>query len=155
MSKDYKVGYGKPPKHSKFKQGQTGNPKGRPKGRKSMRTILNGILNRTVTIKENGRTRRVPFLEAFGHQVAAKALNGSTRDQIAIMKATHDYAPELLREIEPKTSLTINFVEAKDGKPAPRKADSDPSKASESKLKPQSDEKSDKGREDEDDSWLD
>ena len=154
MSKDYKVGYGKPPKHSKFKQGQTGNPKGRPKGRKSMRTIASGIFNRTVTIKEDGRTRRVPYLEAFGHQVAAKALNGSTRDQIAIMKAMHDYAPDLLRESDPPTSITVNFVSAKDGKPVPMETDSDPSKASETKPKPQSDEKSGENRED-DNSWLD
>ena len=28
---DYEVGYGKPPKHSRFKPGQSGNPKGRPR----------------------------------------------------------------------------------------------------------------------------
>ena len=27
----YEVGYGKPPKHTQFKKGQSGNPKGRPK----------------------------------------------------------------------------------------------------------------------------
>ena len=27
---DYEVGYGKPPKHTQFKRGQSGNPNGRP-----------------------------------------------------------------------------------------------------------------------------
>ena len=30
-SDPYKVGYGKPPRHSQFKKGQSGNPQGRPK----------------------------------------------------------------------------------------------------------------------------
>ena len=37
---DYEVGYGKPPRKSQFKPGQSGNPKGRPKGRKGFSTIL-------------------------------------------------------------------------------------------------------------------
>jgi hypothetical protein len=28
MPGDYEVGYGKPPKHSRFRKGQSGNPKG-------------------------------------------------------------------------------------------------------------------------------
>jgi len=29
---DYEIGRGKPPMHTRFKPGQSGNPKGRPKG---------------------------------------------------------------------------------------------------------------------------
>ena len=32
---DYRVGYGKPSKHSRFRSGQSGNPKSRPKGSKN------------------------------------------------------------------------------------------------------------------------
>lgn len=31
MSEQYEVGYGKPPRHSQFKAGQSGNPKGERK----------------------------------------------------------------------------------------------------------------------------
>jgi Family of unknown function (DUF5681) len=31
MSNEYDIGYGRPPKGSRFKPGQSGNPKGRPK----------------------------------------------------------------------------------------------------------------------------
>ena len=119
MANDYEVGYGKPPKHTQFKKGQSGNSKGRPKGRKNMRTIVNDILNRTVTIRENGRTRRVKFQEAFAHQLAAKALNGSTRDQFMLFKAIHDYAPELLKEPAEPQEIIVKFVGAKDGRPYP------------------------------------
>jgi hypothetical protein len=40
-SDDYEVGYGKPPKHSQFKSGQSGNPSGRrKKPRESLRELL-------------------------------------------------------------------------------------------------------------------
>ena len=29
--RDYEIGYGKPPKQTRFKPGQSGNPRGRPK----------------------------------------------------------------------------------------------------------------------------
>ena len=35
---EYKVGYGKPPKSSRFKSGSSGNAKGRPKGSKNLKT---------------------------------------------------------------------------------------------------------------------
>ena len=139
MSNNYKVGYGKPPKHGQFKQGQSGNPKGRPKGRRNLQTIMNDLVNRTVSITENGRTRRVKYLEAFAHQLAAKALNGSTRDQIMLLKAIRDYAPELLKEAEIPQSLTVRFVEAKDGRPYP----SDESESSGEKGKASGEESAD------------
>ncbi len=114
---DYVVGHGKPPKEHQFKPGQSGNRKGRPKGSKNMRSIIRSIMDRNITIRENGRTRRVKFPEAFANSLAVKALNGSTRDQMMLLKAMHDYAPDLLQEAELPTSITVKFVKAKDGKP--------------------------------------
>ena len=155
MSNDYEVGYAKPPKHTQFKKDQSGNPKGRPKGRKNIRTIVKDVLDRTVTITENGRTRRIKFLEAFVRQLAVKALSGSTRDQIMLLKAINDYAPELLKEAELPRSITIEFVRP-DGKTMDSYSDSDlsfdtldnDSKASPTQERPDP-------LSDEDDSYLD
>lgn len=40
---DYEVGYKKPPKHSQFKKGQSGNPKGRPP-KEPPETMLNALI---------------------------------------------------------------------------------------------------------------
>ncbi len=118
MSKHQKVGYGKPPKHTRFKKGQSGNPRGRPKGSKNLSTIMKDLLGRPVTIKQNGRERRVPFCEAFVHRLASRSLEGSPRDMIALMKAIHDYMPEVLAANQLPTSIEVVYVDS-DGQGGP------------------------------------
>ena len=55
MSRDYKVGYGKAPKATRFKPGKSGNPSGRPKGSKNLKTDIEDVLAETIPIKERAR----------------------------------------------------------------------------------------------------
>ena len=64
------VGYGKPPRHTRFKKGQSGNPKGRPKA-KSFKAYLEEELDRWITIREGGAERRV----TKQHALVIRALN--------------------------------------------------------------------------------
>lgn len=50
----YEVGYGKPPRHSRFKKGQSGNPSGRQKGSRGVKTILAREMNAPFTTRING-----------------------------------------------------------------------------------------------------
>jgi hypothetical protein len=53
----FEAGYGKPPRHTRFKKGQSGNPRGRPKGSKNLTTLLTEALNEPVIVAENGGRR--------------------------------------------------------------------------------------------------
>jgi hypothetical protein len=76
---DYAVGYGRPPEHTRFKPGRSGNPKGRPKGQCNLRTIVTETLNERITIREGERRRRVPQSEALVRSILNRALKGDLR----------------------------------------------------------------------------
>lgn len=77
MTKQEKVGYKQPPVSTQFKKGQSGNPKGRPKNRH--RDIPHdAVLGQMVTIREDGRERRVTAAEAFLLQLTQKGLVGDS-----------------------------------------------------------------------------
>ena len=66
------VGYGRPPLHSRFKPGQSGNPKGRAKQSRNLRTIVKQVLNEHMQIREGGRLRRMSAMEAFVRTTTAR-----------------------------------------------------------------------------------
>jgi hypothetical protein len=75
------VGYGKPPKKTQFKKGQSGNPRGRPKvpkSKPSVREIFAEILDSEIIINEGGRKRSVTTLEAMALSLRNRGIRGST-----------------------------------------------------------------------------
>jgi len=73
---DYEVGYGKPPKHTRFQKGQSGNPKGRPKGRRNFATELEEVLEAPVPVTQNGAKVHVSSRQAVLYRLREMALNG-------------------------------------------------------------------------------
>jgi hypothetical protein len=89
---DYEVGYGKPPRHTRFKPGCSGNPRGRPKDAKNLSTLVHEALNEQVVVAENGRRRKISKRRA----IIAQLVNRSAQ---ADFKATQ-IVLGLLRDIE-------------------------------------------------------
>ena len=76
---DYAVGYGKPPRHSGFQKGRSGNPKGRPKGSKNFATLLTEALDEKVQVTEVGRRRRIAKRELVIKQLVNKSAAADLR----------------------------------------------------------------------------
>ena len=55
MGDEQQVGYGNPPKGSRFKKGQSGNRRGRPKGSKNLKTDLTEELQTEIKVREGPR----------------------------------------------------------------------------------------------------
>lgn len=76
---DYVIGYGKPPAHSRFQPGQSGNPNGRTKGMPNLRTDLVEELGERIRVREGDRERSIPKQRAMLKALMAKALKGDVR----------------------------------------------------------------------------
>ena len=70
------VGYGRPPRHSRFKPGQSGNPRGRPKGTLNFATDVEQTLAALITLNEGGKSKRVSTQRAALLRLREMALKG-------------------------------------------------------------------------------
>ena len=84
-----RTGYGNPPRATRFQKGRSGNPRGRPRGSHS--TIpYDSVLGQMVTIREDGRERRVTAAEAFLLQLTQKGLAGDSAAARASLAAIEE-----------------------------------------------------------------
>lgn len=79
---EYTVGYCNPPKHTRFKKGQSGNPKGRPKASANQSESLAKELSKIIAITENGQAKNVKVMDVIAKKAVALALQGN----ISILK---------------------------------------------------------------------
>ena len=101
---DYDVGYGKPPKHTRFKPGQSGNPNGRPKGTKNLKTDLSEELGEKILVREGDRARHVSKQRALIMTLVASTLKGNTRSAallLSMMMRLLDTGEGVNSEVEP------------------------------------------------------
>lgn len=84
------IGYGRPPKHTQFRPGQSGNPKGRPKGSKNLMKIVEELAKENVVIRQNGRRRTIDGKEAVLRSLFLKALDRDSRAIDAMLKLFSD-----------------------------------------------------------------
>src|ERR1700687_4251428 len=76
---DYEVGYGRPPREHQFKKSEPSrNRKGRPRDARPAPDLV-AALFQPVTIRMQGKERKVPFPEAMIQVVEDKALKGDQR----------------------------------------------------------------------------
>lgn len=104
---DDSTGYRRPPEHSQYRKGQSGNPKGRPPGR-HRQLPYDTILGEIVTIRENGEERDITAAEAFVLQMVKRGLEGDvTAARLALATMQELYPNRDMPEIERITRVVI------------------------------------------------
>ena len=86
MNTEEPIGYGKPPTSTRFRKGQSGNPKGRPRNR-HREIPYDAVLGQMVTVREGGKEKRVTAAEAFLLQLTQKGLAGDAAAARASLEA--------------------------------------------------------------------
>jgi hypothetical protein len=92
----YKVGKGQPPLATRWKAGQSGNPRGRPKGAKNLVTIFSEALSQKLEIQENGKVRKISAREGIVRRLVNQALKGDIKATAFVLAKE----PEIARSIE-------------------------------------------------------
>jgi uncharacterized protein DUF5681 len=105
---DHQMGYGKPPRHSRFVKGQSGNPRGRPPGAKNLKTLLNKALNEPVIVTENGGRRKISKREA----IVTQLVNCSAKGDFKAIQILLAMLRDIEGQTEPPASETSAFSEA-------------------------------------------
>src|SRR5215472_3649927 len=92
----YEVGYGKPPKHSQYPKGKSGNPRGRPKAEQQFKTvarIVQDLLLKAVKGKVGGKQQTMLGLEAVVAIQLVKALNDDTKASKLVLDLAQKHIP--------------------------------------------------------------
>ena len=101
---EHKVGYGKPPVHTRFSKGQSGNPGGRPRGMTAGRAAALALKEayRPVKVKEGDKVMNMPAIQAVLRSQVALAAKGNGPAQRALIEVIRT----IEREIEAQTAAT-------------------------------------------------
>jgi hypothetical protein len=104
---DDTVGYGKPPMHTRWKKGQSGNPRGRPKGVGDFKNDLFAELAQVIQITEGGKAKRITKQRALVKALTTSSIKGDTRAAnilIALCARVIEANPELRAEHGPSAA---------------------------------------------------
>lgn len=75
----HRVGYGNPPKHTRFKKGQSGNKKGRPKAARDLKAQVLQELDEKIVVREGGLEKPITKQRALIKAMVTKGIKGDMR----------------------------------------------------------------------------
>ena len=101
---DQAVGYCRPPVQSRFRKGQSGNPRGRPAQGRTMPEAIMRELHGKVSVTENGERRKVARIDVAARQLANKAAGGD----LAAMRLIAQLCPNVKEEVAPVIQLIVS-----------------------------------------------
>lgn len=102
----YEVGYKKPPKETRFRRGQSGNPRGRPRGAKSWKTLIEEELGRTIVVTERGKQKKITLKRAVVKRGVHDAVS---KGDVRMLKELGGLSEPPMPEPVEETSFTLVF----------------------------------------------
>ena len=82
----YSVGYKRPPAHTRFKPGQSGNPHGRKPGTLNLKTDLAQELAERIPVREGERRLKVSKQRAILKALVSAAIKGNTKAATTVLQ---------------------------------------------------------------------
>jgi len=113
----YEVGYGKPPRATQFRPGQSGNGKGRPKGSKNFGKLIDEELAERISVTENGKRRKIMKKQAIAKRIDNQAVSGDLKAIVHILAETREHDDSNLvdsersKEIDPESLKRLSDEE--------------------------------------------
>lgn len=108
----YSVGYGRPPAHSRWRKGQSGNPRGRKKGEHNLHTVVRREIGETIQISEAGKPKRITKLEAVVKSLMAHSIKGNPRHTTILLAVVKELPDQDLQHaktlLSPKEQAAID-----------------------------------------------
>jgi hypothetical protein len=95
---DYSVGYCRPPSHTRFAPGVSGNPRGRPRGNKNLKTDVLEEIREKVSVREGEKSRSISKQRAIVKTVVMRALKGDGKainTLVALLLRFQETAPDV------------------------------------------------------------
>jgi hypothetical protein len=89
---EYAVGYGRPPQHTRFKPGQSGNPAGKRKPRESIDTMIARLQRDKVRVTVQGHEKWLTKLEVMFITITNNAAKGDLRAAEFLLRTQKAYA---------------------------------------------------------------
>lgn len=104
--KDYEVGHSRPPKHTRFKKGMSGNPAGRPP--RHLSDIVAGTLDAPVPVRLGGKPQSISGFEAGIRKLYAQAFKGDHKACLELLRLWEEYG---ILKPKPQPSPTGGVIE--------------------------------------------
>ncbi len=109
------TGYKRPPQYTRFKKGQSGNPKGRPRVDKSSGfgsafALTLKEAERMITVREGDKVNQISTIEAVHRAQSAAALKGNAYAQKHVIENYHRAELARRREIRESSEWWTEYV---------------------------------------------